>query len=1327
MAINKNFVIKNGVQVSTDLIIGDADTNKVGIGTTVPGYELHVGVARGSRGGIGATDLVVSGVATVTNLDVTGLSTFAGALDVNGTVDFSKDVVFNGTNDITYDQSESALVFNDGAAIRVGTSSDFSISHDGSNTILRENGTGDLQIYASRIELGGASVDETMAVFTENSAAELWFNNTKRFETVGHGATVFGDLIVSGVTTSQKLNVTGVATVGGALSLGDNIKAQFGTGGDLLIYHDSSNSYIDDQGTGDLIIRGSADIKLQSASGENYIIANDTGSVEQYFDNSKKTETTSGGFKVTGITTLTNRLHVQAGVSTFDADVRFGIGATVGFGTSAFFRDDAAIFLGNDLDLKIHHDGSNSRIQDVGTGDLILQGSADIKLQSASAENYIVANDTGSVDIYFDNSKKVETTSGGLKVTGITTLTDRLHVEAGISTFDADVRFGIGATVGFGTSAFFRDDASAFFGNSQDLKIHHDGTDSLIENATGDLKLISTGDDINLSSSDDILLRVDTNKAAVNAKGGGQVILYYNAAEKFETTGIGATVFGDLVVSGVTTSARLLVSGISTFTGLVDINGGGQANTFKVEDLTDNRVVIAGTGGELEDSGNLTFDGSTLAITGDETVSGKITVGTGASIHATTGNAAFAGIVTTGGALIVGAGATISGDILPDADGSRDLGSSTLEFQDLFIDGTANIDSLSADTALIGDLTDNRVVIAGSSGELEDDANFTFDGAMLKVGTAATIAVNGNAAFAGIVTVGGDLNVIGDIVYDEITGRNLNITGISTQAGQVNFGTSGVGATVFANGNVAISGITTVGGALLVGAGVTVGGDILPDADGSRDLGSSTLEFQDLHLDGTANIDSLVADTADINGGTVDAANIGASTPGTGAFTTLSATTSATVGTAATIQVNGAAAFAGIVTANGGLSVGSNGSAGVAASIFTNGNASFSGIVTTGGALLVGGNLTLTSSIGAGTSTIIFDKSEGDLTFQDNIRAKFGTGSDLSIYHDGGNSFIDDNGTGDLIITGTVLRPRTDSFVLNNAANSQNMITATGGDKVTLFHAGSTKLVTDVGGVKVTGVATATGLAVDGGNINLGDSGSANDDRIVFGAGADLSIYHDGTDSTITNATNDLNITNTGDDINITAADDVTIKVQGSEAAIEAKGNAEVILYHNANARVTTTDDGTDFGGTGSIKVPVGTTGERNASPAAGDFRYNSTLGKFEGYTDEWGEIGGGSVEEVDTSVSTTSATSCGSFAIASFRSASIIAQITQGSAYQVGRYLVIHDGTTVTTIEESAVATGSMLGTFEGVINSSNLEFRVTMGSSSSATVTTKIDTVTV
>ena len=177
--------------------------------------------------------------------------------------------------------------------------------------------------------------------------------------------------------------------------------------------------------------------------------------------------------------------------------------------------------------------------------------------------------------------------------------------------------------------------------------------------------------------------------------------------------------------------------------------------------------------------------------------------------------------------------------------------------------------------------------------------------------------------------------------------------------------------------------------------------------------------------------------------------------------------------------------------------------------------------------------------------------------------------------------------------------------------------------------------------------------------------------------------------------------------------------------------NGSVQLYHNANERITTTADGVDIGGTGALAVPKGDgSSDRPSSPAVGDFRYNTDDNQFEGYTDEgWGAIAGsgGGATEVDTSVSTTSATSTGSFAKASFRSASIIAQITQGSAYQVGRYLLIHDGTTVTTIEESAVATGSMLGTFEGVINGSNVEFRVTMGSSSSATVTTKIDTVTV
>ena len=141
--------------------------------------------------------------------------------------------------------------------------------------------------------------------------------------------------------------------------------------------------------------------------------------------------------------------------------------------------------------------------------------------------------------------------------------------------------------------------------------------------------------------------------------------------------------------------------------------------------------------------------------------------------------------------------------------------------------------------------------------------------------------------------------------------------------------------------------------------------------------------------------------------------------------------------------------------------------------------------------------------------------------------------------------------------------------------------------------------------------------------------------------------------------------------------------------------------------------------GTSRIKVPSGTTAQRPGTGVAGDFRYNSDDDQFEGYSaGSWGAIGGGASES-DTSVSSTSATAIYTVAHATYRSASLIVQIVQGSAYQTGRYLVIHDGTTATIVEEAAVATGSMLGTLTASIVSSNLIVYVNMGSASSATVT--------
>jgi hypothetical protein len=83
-------------------------------------------------------------------------------------------------------------------------------------------------------------------------------------------------------------------------------------------------------------------------------------------------------------------------------------------------------------------------------------------------------------------------------------------------------------------------------------------------------------------------------------------------------------------------------------------------------------------------------------------------------------------------------------------------------------------------------------------------------------------------------------------------------------------------------------------------------GAIVPFTDNDIDLGSSSFEFKDLYIDGTANIDSLVADTADINAGTIDNTVIGATTPAAGTFTNLTVSTGSTIDfTGATVSNGG--------------------------------------------------------------------------------------------------------------------------------------------------------------------------------------------------------------------------------------------------------------------------------------------------------------------------------------------------------------------------------------------------------------------------------------
>ena len=97
----------------------------------------------------------------------------------------------------------------------------------------------------------------------------------------------------------------------------------------------------------------------------------------------------------------------------------------------------------------------------------------------------------------------------------------------------------------------------------------------------------------------------------------------------------------------------------------------------------------------------------------------------------------------------------------------------------------------------------------------------------------------------------------------------------------------------------------------------------------------------------------------------------------------------------------------------------------------------------------------------------------GDVSHGDNVKAKFGTGNDLNIYHDGSDSYIKDDGTGSLWVA-------SNEFRVANAGVTENMIIATENAAVKLYHNNALKLET-----------TATGVAVTGG-VALGGTGAAN-------------------------------------------------------------------------------------------------------------------------------------------------------------------------------------------------------------------------------------------
>jgi len=117
---------------------------------------------------------------------------------------------------------------------------------------------------------------------------------------------------------------------------------------------------------------------------------------------------------------------------------------------------------------------------------------------------------------------------------------------------------------------------------------------------------------------------------------------------------------------------------------------------------------------------------------------------------------------------------------------------------------------------------------------------------------------------------------------------------------------------------------------------------------------------------------------------------------------------------------------------------------------------------------------------------VVFDRSDNALEFADNAKAKFGTGGDLEIYHDGTSSYIV-NTTNDLIIQDdSRIRFRSAQYMFNNAANDENIIIANENGSVELYENNVKKFETSTGGVSLTGGAAANITALsDGATITI--------------------------------------------------------------------------------------------------------------------------------------------------------------------------------------------------------------------------------------------------
>jgi hypothetical protein len=540
-------------------------------------------------------------------------------------------------------------------------------------------------------------------------------------------------------------------TMTGDVLYNDNVKAKFGTGSDLQIYHDGSNSEIINN-TGVLNIRNN-DIRLKTSGDETSLRAIANGAVELMHNGSTKLATTSTGVQVSGnISNATGNFTLDvAGEINLDADgdgtirfndngTNFGMvyGASSNFtliskvqdkdmifqgndggstitaltldmstGGTAYFADDVrltdnhAIRLGTDGDIVFYHDNSNGYLEN-SAGDLTLDVAGDIILDAdgddiqlkAGAFHFASITKPANNGVEFraigsDRDMFFKGNDGGSEITALT-----LDMSAaGAATFNDAVKLGDGNVLSLGV------------GN--DLEIYSDGTNGQIAAQNGNLTLDVSGD---------IILDAD-NVGAVHIEDGGTRYgtFFKNGNNFFIESSISD---GDIIFRGsdggsniVALTLDMSAAGAATFNGAITSGGnitvGGTNNLI----VNDNGVAIFGNDGDLS-IGNSGVNGLISAPNGDLTldVTGNINLDAdGGSVFFKDAGTEFFKIRNTGSDVQIYSARSDADIKFEGVDGGVGITALTLDMSDA---GYAYFNSYAK-------FTDNQRVVLGTSDDLQ--------------------------------------------------------------------------------------------------------------------------------------------------------------------------------------------------------------------------------------------------------------------------------------------------------------------------------------------------------------------------------------------------------------------------------------------------------------------------------------------------------------------------------------------------------------------------------------------------------------------------------